>query len=152
MALIVTAPILATNKFTGTKVSLPEGARVHLHKGGLLWGLRPESIKCKVFIPDNPDDLRILLSEDKQVLDHSQEEATHRLFSRLHDIDSLEPLETNSMQRKMYDIGHENDWPYLHNTSWMKNINRQLKHPSLLIEKVHMQDGWHLVVVLYTTW
>lgn len=150
--LIVTKPFEAAIKYSDETITVPVDARVQVHRGQYLWGMSPSAIKGRLLIPKDPSVIRDLLPEAKQKLAYDQAEAKRMLMVKLADVDTLPRLDSGSLQKRMYDVGHESDWPYVHNEHWMKNINRELKHPALFVEKVKMSDGWHLAIVLYTTW
>ena len=151
MPYVVTRPIRVTHKFRKTPATLQPGDVV-LVQGQYLWGLRPDSIKCKLWVPDNADDLKSLQDESKITNEVTPEQSRERLLAALTGLDELPRLATESLQRRAYDLGHVRDWPYWNQKHWMKQMNREIKHPSLMVEPQRMSDGMHLTVVYYGSW
>ena len=148
---VVTKPIAVTHKFRKTPATLQPGDVV-LVQGEALWGLRPDTIKCKLWVPDNVEDMRSLQDESKITYEVTPGQSRDRLRAALEGVHELPRLDTQSLQRRAYDLGHVRDWPYWNQTQWMKQMNREIKHPSLMVEPMRLPDGVHLVVVYYGSW
>ncbi len=94
------------------------------------------------------------LKENTKLIHETREESTRRVLSTLGNetiLLSLRELESEPTLL-IKDLGNEEHYPYLSDTSWLHQLNLSLKHPSLTIETRRMQDGKHLVAILHNTW
>lgn len=151
---IACKPMTVKARYRDVEVTVPVHGVVVPQKDGTYWGMHPASIRGKILVI--PEDQRSdLVEESKQMLgDTTQREALQKLIDCINTVawEKQPRVDTGTPQRRMYDIGDEARWQYLHNSNWLLNANRALKHPSLAIERIRLADGWHLAVVLYQTW
>ena len=94
------------------------------------------------------------LKENTKVIHETREESTRRVLAILGNetlLLSLKELESEPTLL-IKDIGDEEQFPYLSDTSWLHQLNLSLKHPSLTIETRRMKGGKHLVAILHHTW
>lgn len=151
---IVTREIPAKSKYRETTLTIPVNGVVLPQKDGTFWGLHPARIRGKILVVE-AEHASALVEEAQQVLgDRSQRESLQDFLAYLNsvNIETLPRIDTGTPQRRMYDIGSDSRWQYMHNNKWLFHVNKSLQHPSLTVERVRLPDGSHLAVVLYQTW
>lgn len=122
----------------------------HVHNGLRVRVAQEDILNCLVLA--NPEKLALgnaVASEQE-----TKRESARRVLEILSSETLLGALRrvTSTPEKHVLDLGSAEMWPYLNDRSWLHKVNIELKHPSLTIETLKMQDGWHLVIVLHHNW